>query len=167
MGRLPQRAPTGGVPVKPSSVSVMAVHLCRRFFTSLSRAAPPTADEEWAESWLLPAEIALWRRLPNHDRRHCVQVGRNFVERRPAATRPEVAGALLHDIGKVDVGLSIPGRVTARLIGGRTARLRDYLDHERIGSELLAANGSDPVTVDLVAERGPAFPDLLAADNSA
>ena len=166
MGRLPQRPPAGGEPVKLTSVPVMAVHLTRRFFTSLSRAAPPATDEEWAESWLTPAEVGLWRRLPNHDRRHCVQVGRNFVERRPAATRPEVAGALLHDIGKVDVGLSIPGRVTARLIGGRTARLRDYLDHERVGAELLAVSGSDPVTVDLVAERGDAWPDLKAADNS-
>ena len=152
--------------MRPSEVPKLAVHLVHRFFTSLSRAAPPQDDEEWAESWLLPTEIELWHRLANHDRRHCVEVGRNFVERRPAATRPEVAGALLHDIGKVDVGLSIPGRVVARLIGGRTARLRRYLDHERIGAELLAAKGSDPVTVDLVAERGPAFPDLMAADNS-
>jgi hypothetical protein len=151
---------------KLSDLPVLAVHLARRFFTSLSCAAPPASDEEWAESWLTPAEVGFWRRLPNHDRRHCVQVGRNFVARRPDATRPEVAGALLHDIGKVDVGLSIPGRVTARLIGGRTARLRRYLDHERIGAELLAAHGSDPVTVDLVAERGDAWPDLKAADNS-
>jgi hypothetical protein len=152
--------------VNLASVPVMAVHLARRFFTSLSPAAPPTSDEEWAESWLTPTEIVHWRRLPNHDRRHCVQVGRNFVERRPDATRPEVAGALLHDIGKIEVGLSIPGRVAARLIGGRSTRLRRYLDHERIGAELLAATGSDPVTVDLVAERGDAWPDLRAADNS-
>jgi hypothetical protein len=145
---------------------VMAVHLARRFFTSLSRAAPPAADDAWAESWLTPAEIGLWRRLTNHDRRHCVLVGRKFLERRPNATRAEVAGALLHDIGKVDVGLSIPGRVLARLIGGRTARLRRYLDHERIGAEMLAASGSDPVTIDLVAERGPAVSDLTEADNA-
>ncbi|MGH9133502.1 MAG: hypothetical protein ACRDZZ_06165 [Ilumatobacteraceae bacterium] len=152
--------------MKPTAAPVMGVHLVRRFFTSLSPAAPPEADEQWAESWLTPAEVGLWRRLPNHDRRHCVQVGRNFVARRPGATRAEVAGALLHDIGKVDVGLSIPGRVVARLIGPRTRRLRLYLDHERIGSELLVASGSDPVTVDLVDGRGPAWPDLEAADNS-
>ena len=33
-------------------------------------------------------------------------------------------------------------------------------------AELLAASGSDPVTVDLVAERGDAWPDLKAADSS-
>jgi hypothetical protein len=148
------------------SIPVKAVHLVRRFFTSLSGAPPSAADDEWAEAWLTPAEVELWRRLPNHDRRHCVQVGRNFLALRPAATRAEMAGALLHDIGKVEVGLSIPGRVTARLVGGRTRRLRRYLDHERIGAELLAAAGSDPATVDLVAERGPAFPDLKLADNT-
>jgi putative nucleotidyltransferase with HDIG domain len=142
------------------------VHLTRRFVTSLAPGPPAVVDEVWAESWLLPAEVELWRRLTNQDRRHCIQVARHFVAIRPAATRAEIAGALLHDIGKAEVGLSTVGRSLARALGPRTGRMRRYLDHERIGAEMLAAGGSDPVTVELVAERGDAFPDLFRADNA-
>jgi hypothetical protein len=76
-----------------------------------------------------------------------------------------VVAALLHDVGKVESGLGTLARVGATLAalglgrrrlltwasrGGRgriAARLARYLDHDRIGAELLAAAGSDPLVV--------------------
>lgn len=145
---------------RPLHVLTKPHHLALRFFGSLSAAPPRVGDEVWAEDHLLPAEITLWRRMPNQDRRHSIKVARRFVGLRPGATRAEIAGALLHDVGKIECGLGTWGRVVATVVGGRTERFRTYHDHERIGAELTSIAGSDPVTVDLVAERGPAY-DLL------
>jgi hypothetical protein len=113
------------------------------------------ADSEWA----------LWVQMGVADRRHAVLVARRFVDRRPAATRAEMAGVLLHDIGKIDAGLGTLARVVATVVGPRTDRFQRYHDHERIGAGLLEAAGSDPVTVALVAGAGDAFADLRAADD--
>jgi hypothetical protein len=141
-------------------------HLVARFFVSLSKRAPDRQEEAWAESLLLPREIALWRRMSNVDRRHSAKVARRFVAARPGATRAEVAGALLHDVGKIECGLGTWGRVVASVVGGRTRRFRIYHDHERIGSQLAADAGSDPATVELIAEGGPAYPALERSDRA-
>jgi hypothetical protein len=138
-------------------------HLVRRFVGSLSQQPPSAADEGWVQGWL--AEWKLWQQMAVADRRHAVQVARRFVDRRPSATRAEMAGALLHDIGKIDAGLGTLARVLATLVGPRTDRFRRYRDHERIGAGLLEAAGSDPVTVALVRGSGGAFADLRAADD--
>jgi hypothetical protein len=140
-------------------------HLARRFAGSLSRRAPSADAEAWAVGWLLPAEQRLWSRMANADRRHAIEVTRRFAERRPGATRDEMAGALLHDVGKVEAGLGTFGRVAATVVGPRTERFRTYHDHESIGAEWLDAAGSSPVTVDLVRRRGAAAADLAAADD--
>ena len=139
-------------------------HLARRFATSLSRQPPSQDDEAWAEGWLLPSEVELWRRMPNADRRHAVVVARRFLDRRPAADRAEVAGALLHDVGKVEAALGTFGRVLATIVGPRTERFRTYHDHEAIGARLAAESGSDAVTVALIEGRGRAAGDLRMAD---
>ena len=82
--------------------------------------------------------------MPPADRRHAIDVGRRFVERRPSATRAEMAGALLHDVGKVQSGLGTWGRVAATLVGGRTRRFRQYRDHEQIGAQMAAHSGFRP-----------------------
>ena len=140
-------------------------HLARRFFTSLSRVEPPAADTAWALTQLLPAEAALWLRLAVQDRRHSLLVARRFVALTGAPSREEVAGALLHDIGKVDCGLGTIGRVVATIVGPHGRRFRRYHDHERIGAELLAAAGSSPVTIELVHGRGATCAALGAADD--
>ena len=76
-----------------------------------------------------------------------------------------MAGALLHDCGKVESGLGTFGRVLATVVGPRTDRFRAYHDHEAIGAALAAAAGADPVTTALIEGRGPAAADLLAADD--
>jgi hypothetical protein len=139
-------------------------HLARRWWWSLSSAPPSPADEAWVDQWLSPGERALWAQLANADRRHAVLVARRFIARRPAATRVEMAAALLHDIGKVDSGLGVTGRVVATLVGPRGDRFRRYHDHEEIGAAMLEAAGAAAETVALVRGSGPAADDLRAAD---
>ncbi len=141
-------------------------HLIGRFLWSLRAGPPAPADDAWARAHLLTGEVELWQRMSAMDRSHSVGVARRFVAARPEATRAEIAGALLHDVGKIECGLGVWGRVAASVFGGRTARFRAYLDHERIGAELAAAAGSDPATVELIGERGPAFPTLHDVDHT-
>jgi hypothetical protein len=140
-------------------------HLARRFAGSLSPRPPSQPDEVWAESHLLAHERDLWRTLSNPDRRHAIEVARRFASRRPDASRPEMAGALLHDVGKVASGLGTFGRVVATVVGPRTDRFRTYHDHERLGADALEAGGSDEATVALVRRAGPAAPALHEADH--
>ena len=97
------------------------------------------------------------------DRRHAVGVARR-VERSLGheASRPVLAAALLHDVGKIESGLRTYGRVVATLsakVAGRemaatwrkqrgfARRVGLYLDHDRVGGDMLELAGSDPVTV--------------------
>jgi hypothetical protein len=139
-------------------------HLIVRFFGSLSSAPPSISGELWADEHLLPSERRLWTQMNNQDRRHSIAVARRFVGARPDATRAEIAGALLHDVGKIECRLGTVARVVATLVGPRTERFRSYHDHEAIGTRLVAEAGSERVTVDLVAERGPAYAALELAD---
>jgi hypothetical protein len=141
-------------------------HLARRFFTSLSRRPPRAADRDWAQSWLDEGERELWDSMPSVDRRHSIEVARRFHERRPAAGREEMAGALLHDVGKTASGFGTFSRVIATIVGPRTKRFRAYHDHEAIGAAMAEAAGSDPLTAALVRGEGPAADDLQAADDS-
>lgn len=151
---------------KPWQVLLHPHHLAARFVTSLSGAPPAADDDAWAVSMLLPGERELWERMSNQDRRHSVKVARRFAEARPNATRGEIAGALLHDVGKIVCGLGTWGRVAASLVGGRTERFRAYQDHEWIGALLAADAGSAFETVELITERGPAYPTLRECDRA-
>jgi hypothetical protein len=151
---------------RPVHVLTKPHHLAMRFVTSLSPRPPDVSEEVWAESWLLRGEVCLWRRMSNQDRRHSAKVARRFVDAHPAASRAEVAGALLHDVGKIDCDLGTWGRVVASVVGGRTDRFRRYHDHEHIGSILAAEAGSDPATVELIDERGPAYETLKSCDRA-
>lgn len=158
-------------------------HLVRRWRGSLSSSPPDPGEAAWAEGWLSSGELALWRRLGNVDRRHAITVARRFAEgvaggggfcakqvpsqpaRAGETLRAAMAGALLHDIGKLDAGLGTLGRVAATVVGPRTARFRTYHDHERLGAAMLADSGSSRHTVDLVLRRGEYADALEAADD--
>jgi hypothetical protein len=56
--------------------------------------------------------------------------------------------------------------VAASVVGRRGRRFTLYHDHEQIGSDLAREAGSDPVTFELIAERGPAFATLHACDRA-
>lgn len=140
-----------------------AGHLVRRFLGSLRPGGPGRESDEWARSQLLDGEVALWQSMPGPDRRHSMVVARR-VERALGedTTRPVLAAALLHDVGKTVSGLRTFGRVVATLVGrragarearamsnesGRTRRIGLYLRHAELGADLLAMVGSDPLTV--------------------
>jgi hypothetical protein len=141
-------------------------HLAARFVTSLPPTPPSVDDEIWVDEHLLAGERSLWVQLSNQDRRHSAAVARRFVAVRPEATRAEIAGAILHDVGKIECGLGTFGRVVATLVGPRTTAFAAYHDHEAIGSRLASAAGSEPATVELIAQCGPAFGALNASDHA-
>ncbi len=145
----------------------MVWHLVARFVTSLPPTPPSVADELWVDEHLNAGERTLWVRLSNQDRRHSAAVARRFVAARPGATRAEIAGAILHDVGKIECGLGTFSRVIATLVGERGPRsFVAYHDHEEIGAEMARRAGSDHETVELIAQRGPAFDALEASDHA-
>jgi hypothetical protein len=99
-------------------------HLAGRFFGALRPGGPSPEDGAWVETILEPAEYALWARQPGHDRRHSAGVARQVES--ALAGGPHAgdsrwpACALLHDIGKLASGLSVPHRVLATLAGRAT-----------------------------------------------
>src|SRR3954466_14728780 len=139
-------------------------HLARRFFGSLRPGGPSVIDAEWAEAQLLPDEAVLWRSMSRSDRRHAAGVARRVeVALGNEATRPVLAAALLHDVGKIESGLSTYGRVIATVSGavvgrdpetikawtrtrGFTRSVGLYLQHPKLGGDLLGMAGSDPLT---------------------
>lgn len=140
-------------------------HLARRFAGSLSRREPEPHREAWAQSQLLPGELALWRRMSPQDRRHSIEVARRYRDLVETTTRDELAAALLHDVGKIDCGLGTFGRVAATVVGPRTERFRRYHDHERVGVDLLTAAGSTEPTLALARWEGPRAAALRVADD--
>ncbi len=146
----------------------MALHLVRRFFTSVVPIGPSAADDEWARSHLSEAEVGLWRGMRRVDRRHSAKVARMVVaDLGDRAQRPVVAAALLHDVGKTVSGLGTYGRVVAtlseRFAGpgtaeawsqsqGFTRRVGLYLRYPELGVDLLRLAGSDDLVVAWSAE---------------
>lgn len=145
-----------------------AGHLAKRFFGSLVPLGEPKTDRAWVEEALLPSELEIWHRMSRQDRRHAAGVGRR-VERAlgDEATRPVIAAALLHDCGKCVAHLGTTGRVIATLSAkaaghdmatawsettGFTRRVGLYLEHPRLGADLLGIAGSAPLTVAWAAE---------------
>jgi hypothetical protein len=144
-----------------------AAHLAKRFFGSVP-VGPSAADRAWADEQLLEGEREIWRKMSRADRRHAAGVARRVeVALGHEATRPVLAAALLHDCGKTVSGLGTYGRVIATLSGkmagldqavawsettGFTRRVGLYLEHPRLGAELLGLAGSAPLTVAWTAE---------------
>ncbi|PIE32445.1 MAG: hypothetical protein CSA55_03330 [Ilumatobacter coccineus] len=126
-------------------------HLVARWWWTMRATAPTAADDEWARSFLTGGECDLWSQMSPIDQAHSIQVARCVIEHSRELERAVIAGALLHDVGKIVSQLSTWERVVATLIGSRTERFRQYHDHEAIGAELAAQAGSDPVTVALIA----------------
>jgi len=128
-------------------------HLAKRFVTSLWPFGPPAADDAWATHYLNDGETQLWRRMPGFDRRHAVGVARRVCAALGSdASRPVVAAALLHDVGKIESGFGVWRRVLATVwtaVRGRervTGRTALYVDHPAIGARLLRAASADPLT---------------------
>jgi hypothetical protein len=151
--------------VPPSPVALMATvgHLAKRFVGSLRPGGPGAAAEAWVAEQLQPGERQLWRSMSGPDRRHAHAVARR-VERSLGheASRPVLAAAALHDVGKTDSGLRTYGRVVATLSAaiagpdmarqwqagtGFTRKVGLYLRHPELGGDQLELAGAHPLTV--------------------
>lgn len=139
-------------------------HLAKRFIGSLLPIGPSGDDDRWARSQLTEGEIGIWKRMSPQDRRHAVGVAhRTESALGDEAIRPVIAAALLHDCGKTVSGFGTFLRVVAtfaamavgreRIVeagrnrSGLRRRFADYLEHDRLGAELLGEAGSAPLTV--------------------
>jgi hypothetical protein len=138
-------------------------HLAKRFVGSLRPGGPSRRDVVWVISVLSEAEFALWARMSAPDRRHSVAIAREVDRRLGDDSSPAIrAAALLHDVGKIDAGLGTWGRVVATLAvkaagpetadvwierRGFTRRVGLYVQHPRLGGDMLELAGSDPLTV--------------------
>jgi response regulator RpfG family c-di-GMP phosphodiesterase len=100
--------------------------------------------------------------MKGFDRRHAVGVARRVsAALDDSATRPVLAAALLHDVGKVDSNLGVFARVAATLrssvMGAERAvsgsgRMARYTNHPSIGAAMLRGAGADDLTVAWAAE---------------
>ena len=140
-------------------------HLAKRFVLSLVPSQVQEIERQWVHSVLTSSEFDLWNKMMAQDRQHSVLVGRRFVKNRPTSSNEEIAGALLHDVGKSAAHLSTLARVVATLVGPRTSRFRQYHDHEAIGAAMLRSIGSDEITIAMV--EGSCTGDLKDALNLA
>ena len=136
-------------------------HLAKRFVLNLMPSQVHEIERQWVHSVLSQDESALWNNMMVQDRRHSVMVGRRFVKHRPTAMQSEIAGALLHDVGKSVARLGTFARVIATLVGPRTNRFRQYHDHEQIGATMLRSIGSDDLTISMV--EGSCVGELMQA----
>jgi len=125
-------------------------HLAKRFVLSLVPSQVQEVERQWVQSVLTTSECDLWSKMMAQDRQHSVLVGRRFVMNRPTSSTKEIAGALLHDVGKSAAHLGTLARVVATLVGPRTSRFRQYHDHEAIGAAMLRSIGSSELTVSMV-----------------
>ncbi|MEY3558906.1 MAG: hypothetical protein RL374_1612 [Actinomycetota bacterium] len=142
-------------------------HLAKRFFTSLVSKDVSEAELTTVRSKLSAHEYELWLQFAIVDRRHSVLVAARFTALRPEASDNEIAGVLLHDIGKISSNLSTLQRVIATVVGPRTKRFALYHQHEEIGADMLRRAGSHSEVIAMVnqtcsADAAAAF---RAADN--
>jgi hypothetical protein len=170
-------------------------HLAGRFVGALRPGGAGAGEAIWAESVLEPPELALWRRQPGHDQRHTAEVARRVEAALAggphAGDSRWLACALLHDIGKLASGLSVPARVLATLVdrvtGGALAdweehrglrrRIALYLRHPELGADMIVLAGGRPevahwagahhdcARLDPTLIPAPVVAALVAADN--
>lgn len=136
------------------------LHRPARFVRALWPGSPSRADEAWVECTLPAHALLLFRRLPHHDRRHAIRVAHAADAALGPGSDPRwVEAALLHDVGKYDAGLSVPGRAAATVVAavagpdrlarwsgrsGWRGRVAAYARHGEIGERAILAVGGDP-----------------------
>lgn len=126
------------------------VHLAKRFAGSLLARPLTEGEREWVLFHLLPEEQELWKRMSTADQRHAYGVAKRVYKTlRNEVTRPVIAAALLHDIGKIASNLGTFGRSAATIlanVGVPSSRVAQYRAHNEIGRTMLQGAGSDPLT---------------------
>lgn len=140
-------------------------HLARRFVLSLAQKDVSADELELVRSSLSANEFALWQKFGKADRRHSVLVATRFMLLHQDASRNDIAGVLLHDIGKIRSNLSTFQRVIATVVGPRTQRFSLYHQHEEIGVDILRQSGSHSEVIAIVNQTCDA--DVAAAFRAA
>lgn len=143
------------------------LHLFKRFVGSISPEPLIDSEQAWVREILTIQELELWRSQARVDQRHSYDIARRFVVLRAQASRDEIAGALLHDIGKIEAELGTVGRVVATLLPLPMRRFRAYRNHQQSGAQLLKVIGCSETIVALVAGHpdSDALRDLCQADD--
>lgn len=127
------------------------LHLFKRFVGSISPEPLCESEQAWVREVLAIQELDLWRSQEIVDQRHSYDIARRFIVLRAQASRDEIAGALLHDIGKIEAGLGTVARVFATVLPIPTRRFRAYRNHQNRGAQLLKLIGCNETTIALVA----------------
>lgn len=144
-------------------------HLARRFFGSLAARRPSPAEQHWVAGRIGGEVARLFFAQDALDQAHAVAAARR-VERAAPGRDDLVRAALLHDVGKAAAGLGVIGRTVASLLAiahlPAPGRMRQYLDHGRIGAELLSGVGESALTVAFARSHHDrsAPPGIAAAD---
>ncbi|MFA5774420.1 MAG: hypothetical protein WC864_03470 [Ilumatobacteraceae bacterium] len=126
-------------------------HLIKRFLGSLAPTPLNKSELEWVENFLNAKELDLWRSQAIADQRHSFDIAQRFLVLRVQAMPDEIAGALLHDIGKIEARLGTFARVIATVLPIPTRRFITYRHHEQNGAKLLRGIGSSDTIIALVA----------------
>jgi len=125
-------------------------HLGRRFFRSLRVRRPGPAAQQWVATHLHGEAARLFFAQSAMDQAHAVDIAHR-VERAAPGRGDLVRAALLHDVGKNSSRLGVAGRTAASLLAithlPTSGRMRDYLEHGRLGATALGALGETPLTV--------------------
>ena len=142
-------------------------HLVKRFFGSFHSTPLDAVEQVWVQEVLSDREFDLWKSQATVDQRHSFDIAHRFLQIRPNATRDERAGALLHDIGKIDARLGVVARVIATLVPLPTRRFSMYRHHQAHGAQLLKTICCSEETIALVAGHpdSDALRALVQADN--
>ena len=131
-------------------------HLVRRTWLSITDSTVSDADIDVVSQVLEPLEREVWDRMQSVDQRHSVRVLSRFRDALPNASRSECAAVLLHDVGKSVSRLGTIGRIAATMGVLRTRRAAHYRDHERLGVDLVRAQGIDDDVIAAMSGRGRA-----------
>ncbi len=127
-------------------------HLTTRFFTSLRPRPIDEADRTFVELHLTPGELSCWEKLEPADKAESVNVAHRLANALGRGVDERwLAAALVHDVGKADVDLTVVGRAWATVVGALVSHGRArlwssdvgrYIAHDEHGAAQLRAAGA-------------------------
>jgi putative nucleotidyltransferase with HDIG domain len=144
------------------------LHLPARLLDFLTSKALTGPELSLLDGWLRPEEAKPFAEQPVADQRHSYQAAALVMSAR--GDRPDlVRAALLHDIGKRHSRLGWLARsvVTLTDLAGIPWRGRgkEYLNHDHLGADELAALGAEPLVVSFARNHHSQRPQEIATED--